>query len=98
MAAMLQMQLLICLKGEHQKIVDFALLQAIQTMGVDPDQGVLVIYDIACQYSVHLKERIGHHLLASLTIDHAISQFHVHGHKDQCFFWYSTAWCWHHCW
>ena len=36
-------------KGEQQKNVNFSLLQAIQAMGVDLDQGVLVIYDITCQ-------------------------------------------------
>ena len=33
-------------KGEQQKNVDFALLQAIKTTGVDPEQGLMVIYDI----------------------------------------------------
>ena len=42
-------------------------------------------------HSIHLRKWIGHHLPASLTIDHAIGQFHVHGHKEQCFFWYSTT-------
>ena len=70
-------------KGEQQKNVDFALLQAIKTTRVDLDQGVLVIYDIVCQYNVHLKEHIGHHLPGGLTIDHAIGQFHVHGHNLQ---------------
>ena len=43
-------------KGEQQKNVDFALLQVIKTTGVDPEQGLMVIYDIACQYSIHLRE------------------------------------------
>ena len=73
-------------KGEQQKNVDFALLQVIKTTGVDPEQGLMVIYDITCQYSIHLREQIDHHLPASLTIDHAIDQFHVHDHKEQCFF------------
>ena len=44
-------------KGEQQKNVDFAFLQALRTTGVDPDQGVMMIYDIACQYFVHLHDR-----------------------------------------
>lgn len=49
------------------------------------------MYDIACQYCVHLRERIGHLLPRALNIDRAIGLFHVHGHKDQCFFRYSPA-------
>lgn len=73
-------------KGEQQKNVDFAFLQALKTTGVDARQQVTLIYDIACQYSVHLKERIGHLLPAGLVVDAAIGLFHVHAHKDECFF------------
>jgi hypothetical protein len=78
-------------KGEQQKNVDFSFLQALQTTAVDPQQGVMIIYDIACQYSIHLQERIGHHLPAGLKVDHAIGLFHVHGHKDECFFRFATS-------
>ena len=37
-------------KGEQQKNVDFAFLTALNVLGIDPDQGVLFIYDIVCQY------------------------------------------------
>jgi hypothetical protein len=77
-------------KSEQQKNVDFALLQPIKTTGVDSNQGLMLIYDIACQYSVHLRDRIGNRLPAGLTIDNAIGLFHVHAHKEQCFFRYST--------
>ena len=43
-------------KSEQQKNVDFALLKSIQTTGVDPDQGLMIIYDIVCQYIIHLQE------------------------------------------
>ncbi|KAF9552131.1 hypothetical protein CPC08DRAFT_647294, partial [Agrocybe pediades] len=75
--------------GEQQKNVDFALLQAIKN--VDPDQGVMLIYDIACQYFVHLHERIGHLLPEGLDIDRAIGLFHVHAHKEDCFFRFATS-------
>ena len=78
-------------KGEQQKNVDFAFLKALESTGVAPDQGVLFIYDIACQYIVHLQERIGQHLPFGLDIDAAIGLFHVHAHKDQCFFQYATS-------
>jgi hypothetical protein len=78
-------------KGEQQKNVDFAFLKALTSTSVVPEQGVLFIYDIACQYMVHLKERIGRHLPFGLNIDAAIGLFHVHAHKDQCFFQYATS-------
>ena len=78
-------------KGEQQKNVDFTFLKALTTTSVAPEQGVLFIYDIACQYIVHLQERIGHHLPFGLNIDAAIGLFHVHGHKDQCFFQFATS-------
>lgn len=73
-------------KGEQQKNVDFAFLQALKTTKVDARQQVTLIYDIACQYSVNLQERIGHLLPAGLVVDAAIGLFHVHAHKDECFF------------
>jgi hypothetical protein len=78
-------------KGEQQKNVDWGLLQAIKTTKVDPRQGVLLIYDIVCQYIIHLRDRIGHLLPEDLDIDAAIGLFHVHGHKDICFFRYATT-------
>ena len=78
-------------KSEQQKNVDFALLQSIDTTGVDPNQGLMLIYDIVCQYIIHLLERIGHKLPIGLQIDRAIGLFHVHAHKEQCFFRYATS-------
>jgi len=78
-------------KSEQQKNVDFAILKAIETTGVDPDQGILFIYDIVCQYIIYLQDRIGRHLPPGLEIDRAIGLFHVHAHKEQCFFRYSPS-------
>lgn len=78
-------------KGEQQKNVDFAFLRALSSTRVAPEQGVLLIYDIACQYSVYIQERIGIQLPAGLEVDFAIGLFHVHAHKDQCFFQYATS-------
>ena len=77
--------------GEQQKNVDWAFLQALKTTNLDVRQGVMLIYDIACQYTIHLQNRIGHLLLDGLNINSAIGQFHVHGHKDICLFGYSTS-------
>ena len=78
-------------KGEQQKNVDFALLKAIETTKVDEQQGILIIYDIVCQYIVHLQRRIGDRLPSNTSIDSAIGLFHVHAHKDECFFRYATS-------
>ena len=78
-------------RGEQQKNVDWILLQALNHTNMDPRQGAMLIYDIACQYSVHLHERIGHLLPPDLVLDHAIGLFHVHGHKEECFFRYATS-------
>jgi Kyakuja-Dileera-Zisupton transposase len=76
--------------GKQQKNVDWGLLQALKTTNVDDHQGAMLIYDIACQYMVHLRDRIGHLLPPALDIDSAIGLFHVHGHKDIFFFRYAT--------
>lgn len=78
-------------KGEQQKNIDFAFLQAIEYLGIDPEQGALLIYDIACQYMVHFLERIGEQVPEDLTVEAAIGLFHVHAHKDSCFFRYATT-------
>jgi hypothetical protein len=78
-------------KGEQQKNVDFALLKALDTTNVSPEQGVLLIYDIACQYFKYLRDRIGHRLPAGLQMEAGIGLFHVHVHKDECFFRYMPS-------
>jgi len=77
--------------GEGQKNMDFAVLRAILLTVVDPDQGLLLIYDIACQYIVHFLERIGRLLPEGLQVDAAIGLFHVHAHKDDCFFRFAST-------
>lgn len=78
-------------RGEQQKNVDWVLLQALKTTNIDAEQGAMLIYDIACQYFVHLKDRIGTLLPDGMTLDSAIGLFHVHGHKEECFFRYATS-------
>ena len=77
--------------GEQQKNVDWAFLEAIRTTSVNKHQGVMLIYDIACQYIVHLRDRIGHLLPVGLDIDRAIGLFHVHAHREECFFRFATS-------
>jgi hypothetical protein len=78
-------------RGEQQKNIDWVLLQSLKRTNMDPEQDAMLIYDIACQYFVHLQDQIGHLLPNGLSLDHAIGLFHVHGHKDKCFFRYATS-------
>jgi Kyakuja-Dileera-Zisupton transposase len=78
-------------KGEQQKNIDWVLLQALKSTHMDPEQNAMLIYDIACQYFIHIQDRIGHLLPSGLELDRAIGLFHVHGHKDECFFRYATT-------
>ena len=77
-------------RGEQQKNVDWVLLQALKYSNIDPEQGLLFFYDIACQYSVHFQKRIGRELPIGLDVDFGIGQFHVHGHKEDCLFRFSS--------
>ena len=78
-------------RGEQQKNVDWAFLESIRTTNIHEDQGVLLIYDIACQYFIHLQDRIGHLLPDNLEIDRAIGLFHVHDHKEECFYRFASS-------
>ncbi|PPR01280.1 hypothetical protein CVT24_005956 [Panaeolus cyanescens] len=86
-------------RGEQQKNVDYAFAQSLKTSNVDVRQKVTLLYDIACQYFVNLRGRIDPLLsnqdakkdLRDLVIDRAIGLFHVHAHKDQCFFRFSPT-------
>jgi hypothetical protein len=77
--------------GEQQKYIDFILLRLIEILALDPEQGLFFIYDIVCQYIINIQKRIGKHLPEGLTIEQAIDLFHVHCHKDECFFRYATT-------
>lgn len=78
-------------KGEQQKNVDFAFLKALRSTNVHTKQGAMLLYDIICQYLIYLWRRLGKHLDPNLKIEAAIGMFHVHAHKDQCFFRYAPS-------
>lgn len=77
--------------GEQQKNIDFGIIMAILLTFVDPEQGIIIFYDIVCQYIVYFFERIGHKIPAGLTVEAAIGLFHVHAHKDDCFFRFAST-------
>ena len=71
--------------------MDWAFLEAIRSTRVHPKQGVLFIYNLVCLYWIYLQSRIGHLLLNGLEIDRVIRLFHVHDHKDECFFRFASS-------
>ncbi|KAH6901080.1 hypothetical protein BKA70DRAFT_1375132 [Coprinopsis sp. MPI-PUGE-AT-0042] len=75
-------------KGERQMNMDYAFTEAVNISCPDGIQKVILAYDINCQYSVHLKERIAKgqylHIRDDLMLIYGIGLFHVHGHQDSC--------------
>ena len=68
--------------------MDYALVHAVRH-GTDPWQPVIIFYDINCQYSKHMTQRLKANNFISLPdglqIQPGISLWHVHGHKAECF-------------
>jgi len=78
-------------KGEQQRNIDWVLLQHILATNIDPKQRVVSIYDIGCLYGLYLTWRLEGKLPPQMEFDHAIGLFHVHGHKDECFWRFATT-------
>jgi hypothetical protein len=74
--------------------MDWSLCEALATTHIGKNQLVLHVYDIQCQYCQYLEERILRNDMLRLPEDihllHAIGQFHVHGHKDECLYRWAT--------
>lgn len=78
--------------GEGQPEMDHANIQATLTTNMEGLKHLFLIYDIMCQYWVHLKERIGDLLPDHITVlEKAIGLLHVHGHQLSCFFRFATT-------
>jgi len=75
--------------------LDWSLCEALKNTNVSGIDNVLHIYDVNCQYYVHLKERIekSEHLQIDerIQLQHAIGLFHVHGHQDECLYRFATT-------
>ncbi|KAF9529987.1 hypothetical protein CPB83DRAFT_892920 [Crepidotus variabilis] len=84
-------------KGERQMNIDYSLSEALKTTKTDGIKSLLLIYDVMCQYKVHLLERFEatpKHLEWPESIDiilTAIGKFHVHAHQDSCLYRYSPS-------
>ena len=67
--------------------MDYSLCKAL-SYNMEDMPVALVMYDIMCQYGVHLKERVENSpelsLPHSLELHTRIGLFHIHGHQDSC--------------
>lgn len=66
--------------------MDWSLKAAVDRLNGLPN--ILVMYDVMCQYSVHLQKRFDVEHMPSirhLQIRPGIGLFHVHGHQESCF-------------
>jgi len=70
--------------------MDWSLCEALATTNIGTIREVLHIYDINCEYWKKLLVRIERNEMLSLPerilLFHAIGQFHIHGHKDDCLY------------
>ncbi|KAG2114595.1 uncharacterized protein F5147DRAFT_769903 [Suillus discolor] len=75
-------------KGERQMNMDYSICNALKYPSEDIDSA-LIIYDVACQWSIHFDERVNqsYHLSLppSIKILPAIGKFHLSAHKLLCF-------------
>jgi hypothetical protein len=74
--------------------MDWSLCEALATTHVRRIKYALNIYDISCQYYLHLLERIDRNPCLSIPehieLLHAIGLFHIHGHKNECLYRFAT--------
>jgi len=69
--------------------MDYALNEALNYTTNEDTPGVILAYDINCQYSINLRRRLEEgpflHNREDLPILPAIGLFHVHGHQEKCY-------------
>lgn len=67
--------------------MDYSLCKAL-SYNMEEIPVALVMYDIMCQYGVHLQDRVEASpelsISSSLELRTGIGLFHIHGHKDSC--------------
>jgi hypothetical protein len=67
--------------------MDYSLCKAL-SYNMESIPLALVMYDIMCQYGIHLKERVERSpelsIPDSLELRTGIGLFHIHGHQDSC--------------
>jgi Kyakuja-Dileera-Zisupton transposase len=79
---------------KSQRNMDYSIFKALN-FNMDGIEAALISYDVMCQWSVHMKERvIGSDYLKlrnDLELRLAIGLFHIHGHQDTCLARYSPT-------
>lgn len=69
--------------------MDYAFNEALKHTTTGDTPGVILAYDINCQYSINLRRRMAEgpflDIPEDLPILPAIGLFHVHGHQDKCY-------------
>ncbi|KAI1784147.1 hypothetical protein LXA43DRAFT_1101707 [Ganoderma leucocontextum] len=74
-------------QGERQRNMDYVLNWILAFL--NGLTRIVVLYNIMCQYFVHLYDRFSKsphlHMPPGLSISRGIGQFHVHGHVAKCF-------------
>jgi hypothetical protein len=83
------------LEGEKQAVIDYSGSETMKTINMEQMRKFLAIYDIMCQYYKKRHLRFSNNPMITMPPDikyeKAIGQFHVHGHKDSCFFCFSSS-------
>ena len=74
--------------------MDYSIFKALN-FNMDGIEAALICYDVMCQWSVHMKDRVAgsSHLKipSGLELRLGIGLFHIHGHKDTCLARYSPS-------
>jgi len=82
-------------KGERQMNIDYSFSEALQTTHTDGISELMLVYDVMCQYGVHMERRFEEastlDIPKTLQIIKAIGLFHVHGHQDSCLYNFATT-------
>ncbi|KAJ3531229.1 hypothetical protein NMY22_g8249 [Coprinellus aureogranulatus] len=76
-------------KGEKQANADYSISQAYETTKAGDILGLMLAYDINCQFWVRFRQRFESEFLKGSIPPEAavlflIGLFHVHGHKEEC--------------
>ena len=75
--------------------MDYSVCEGIKHTVTTEVPGVILAYDIACQYSINFRKRIADgpflELSQDLPILLAIGLFHVHGHQAKCYARYAPS-------
>jgi hypothetical protein len=77
-----------------QRNMDYSIFKALN-YNMEGIEAALISYDVMCQWSVHVMERVNGStylkLPDNLELRFAIGLFHIHGHQDTCLARYSPS-------